>query len=93
VGRGQLLAEIEPTDYRNAVNAAVAQKEAAQKIAEKADAGLRKGSGAKFEGRSYWVGFARSLRVIPAMQPERLARSPASLQCVHQVCRFYTAPS
>ena len=42
VGRGQLLAEIEPTDYRNAVNIAVAQKEAAQEVARKADAGLRK---------------------------------------------------
>src|SRR5579862_5346868 len=42
VGRGQLLAEIEPTDYRNAVNVAIAQKEAAQEIAKKADAGLRK---------------------------------------------------
>jgi len=29
VTKGQLLAEIEPTDYRNALNAATAQKEAA----------------------------------------------------------------
>ena len=35
VGRGQLLAEIEPTDYRNAVNAAIAQKEAAQESPRK----------------------------------------------------------
>ena len=42
MGRGQLLAEIEPTDYRNAVNVAVAQKEAAQEVAKKADSGLRK---------------------------------------------------
>lgn len=42
VKKGQLLAEIEATDYRNAFNAAVAQKEAALAIAEKADAGLRK---------------------------------------------------
>ena len=42
VNKGQLLAEIEPTDYRNAFNAATAQKEAAQAVAQKADAGLRK---------------------------------------------------
>src|SRR5271165_6635927 len=42
VSKGQLLAEIEPTDYRNAFNAAAAQKEAALAVAEKADAGLRK---------------------------------------------------
>jgi len=42
VSKGQLLAEIEPTDYQNAFNAAAAQKEAAQAVAEKADAGLRK---------------------------------------------------
>jgi multidrug efflux pump subunit AcrA (membrane-fusion protein) len=42
VSKGQLLAEIEPTDYRNASNAATAQKEAAQAVAEKAEAGLRK---------------------------------------------------
>jgi multidrug efflux pump subunit AcrA (membrane-fusion protein) len=42
VNKGQLLAEIEPTDYRNAFNASAAQKEAAQAIAQKADAGLRK---------------------------------------------------
>ena len=33
VSKGQLLAEIEPTDYRNAFNAATAQKEAAQAVA------------------------------------------------------------
>ena len=42
VSKGQLLAEIEPTDYRNAFNAAAAQKDAAQAAAEKAEAGLRK---------------------------------------------------
>ena len=42
VARGQLLAEIEPTDYRNAFNAATGQKDAAQAVAQKADAGLRK---------------------------------------------------
>ena len=42
VSKGQLLAEIEPTDYRNAFNAAAAQKEALLAVAEKADAGLRK---------------------------------------------------
>jgi multidrug efflux pump subunit AcrA (membrane-fusion protein) len=42
VSKGQLLAEIEPTDYRNAFNAATAQKAAAQAVSEKADAGLRK---------------------------------------------------
>jgi multidrug efflux pump subunit AcrA (membrane-fusion protein) len=42
VSKGQLLAEIEPTDYRNAFNAAAAQKAAAQAVAEKAEAGLRK---------------------------------------------------
>jgi multidrug efflux pump subunit AcrA (membrane-fusion protein) len=42
VNKGQLLAEIEPTDYRNAFNAAAAQKNAAQATADRADAGLRK---------------------------------------------------
>ena len=42
VSKGQLLAEIEPTDYRNAFNAATAQKEAALAVSQKADAGLRK---------------------------------------------------
>src|SRR5215471_5986649 len=42
VSKGQLLAEIEPTDYQNAFNTAVAQKAAAQAVAERADAGLRK---------------------------------------------------
>src|SRR5271157_4856768 len=42
VSKGQLLAEIEPTDYRNAFNAATAQKEAALAVEQKADAGLRK---------------------------------------------------
>ena len=42
VSKGQLLAEIEPTDYRNAFNAATAQKEAAFAVAQRADAGLRK---------------------------------------------------
>jgi multidrug efflux pump subunit AcrA (membrane-fusion protein) len=42
VSKGQVLAEIEPTDYRNAFNAATAQKEAAKSVSQKADAGLRK---------------------------------------------------
>ncbi len=42
VTKGQLLAELEPTDYRNAFNAAAAQKDAAQAAAEKAEAGVRK---------------------------------------------------
>ena len=42
VTKGQLLAEIESTDYQNAFNAAAAQKAAAQAVSERADAGLRK---------------------------------------------------
>jgi len=42
VGRGQLLAEIEPTDYRNALDAANAQRQVAEALAQKAGAGLRK---------------------------------------------------
>src|SRR5208282_2922318 len=42
VSKGQLLAEIEPTDYQNAFNAATAQKEAALAVSQKAEAGLRK---------------------------------------------------
>src|ERR1051325_11627489 len=42
VTKGQLLAEIEPTDYRNAFDAANAQKEAAAAAAQKAEAGVRK---------------------------------------------------
>lgn len=42
VSKGQLLAEIEPTDYRNALDAAAAQKEAARSVSQRADAGLRK---------------------------------------------------
>jgi multidrug efflux pump subunit AcrA (membrane-fusion protein) len=41
VYKGQLLAEIEPTDYRNEFNAATAQKEAAQAVQRRADAGVR----------------------------------------------------
>ncbi len=41
VNKGQLLAEIEPTDYRNEFNAATAQKEAAQAVQQRADAGVR----------------------------------------------------
>jgi len=41
VSKGQLLAEIEPTDYRNAFNAATAQKEAAHAVQQRADAGVR----------------------------------------------------
>lgn len=42
VSKGQLLAEIEPTDYRNAFDTAAAQKEAARAVAERANDGLRK---------------------------------------------------
>src|SRR3984957_8214855 len=42
VGRGQLLAELEPTDYRNALDAANAQKQVAEALEQKAAAGLRK---------------------------------------------------
>lgn len=42
VVEGQLLAELEPTDYRNAYDAAQAQKEVAEATARKAEAGLRK---------------------------------------------------
>jgi len=42
VVKGQLLAEIESTDYRNAFNAAAAHKEAAVAVEQRADAGLRK---------------------------------------------------
>ena len=41
VSKGQLLAEIEPTDYRNAFNAATGQKEAALATAQKVEAGVR----------------------------------------------------
>jgi len=42
VSKGQLLAEIEPTDYRNTFNTAEAQREAAKAVSQRADAGLRK---------------------------------------------------
>ena len=42
VSKGQLLAEIEPTDYRNAFNAADAQKAAAVAVEQRADAGVRR---------------------------------------------------
>ncbi len=42
VSKGQLLAEIEPTDYRNAFDTAAAQKAAALAVVMKAEAGLRK---------------------------------------------------
>jgi multidrug efflux pump subunit AcrA (membrane-fusion protein) len=42
VTKGQLLAELEPTDYQNVFNEAAAQKNAARALAEKADAGVRK---------------------------------------------------
>jgi membrane fusion protein (multidrug efflux system) len=42
VTKGELLAEIEPTDYRNSFNAATGQMLAAQAVAQKAEAGLRK---------------------------------------------------
>jgi multidrug efflux pump subunit AcrA (membrane-fusion protein) len=41
VNKGQVLAEIEATDYRNAFNAAAAQKEAAQAVRQRADDGVR----------------------------------------------------
>ncbi len=42
VTKGQLLAELEATDYQNAFNAATAQKAAALAVSQRADAGLRK---------------------------------------------------
>ena len=42
VNRGQLLADLEPTDYRNALDAANAQRQMAEALAQKADAGPRK---------------------------------------------------
>jgi multidrug efflux pump subunit AcrA (membrane-fusion protein) len=42
VSQGQLLAEIDPTDYRNAFNAAEAQKAAAVAVEQRADDGVRK---------------------------------------------------
>jgi multidrug efflux pump subunit AcrA (membrane-fusion protein) len=42
VTKGQLLAEIEPTDYQNAFHAAVAQQAASQAVSQRADAGFRK---------------------------------------------------
>lgn len=42
VSKGQLLAELDPTDYRNALDAASAQKQVAEALAQKASAGLRK---------------------------------------------------
>src|SRR4029077_10271566 len=42
VNRGQLLAELDPRDYRNAFDAANAQRQMAEALAQKADAGLRK---------------------------------------------------
>src|SRR5690242_3261102 len=42
VSKGQLLAEIEPTDYRNAFEAATAQHAAAAAVSERAEAGVRK---------------------------------------------------
>jgi multidrug resistance efflux pump len=42
VSRGQMLAALEPTDYRNAFDAANAQRQAAEALAQKAAAGPRK---------------------------------------------------
>jgi multidrug efflux pump subunit AcrA (membrane-fusion protein) len=42
VSRGQLLAALEPTDYRNALDVANAQRKMAEALAQKADAGPRK---------------------------------------------------
>ncbi len=42
ITRGQVLAELEPTDYRNALDAANAQRQMAEALAQKADAGPRK---------------------------------------------------
>ena len=42
VTKGQLLAEIDPTDYRNVYNSAEAQKAAAIAVEQRADAGVRK---------------------------------------------------
>ena len=61
VSKGQLLAEIEPTDYRNAFNAAAAQKEAAQAVQQRADAGVR-----QQELEQARIDFERSARRIQA---------------------------
>jgi multidrug efflux pump subunit AcrA (membrane-fusion protein) len=42
VAKGQLLAEIEPTDYRNAFHTAMAQQAASEAVSQRADAGFRK---------------------------------------------------
>src|SRR5215470_3298405 len=42
VSKGQLLAQIETTDYQNAHNTATAQHHAAQAVEQRADAGPRK---------------------------------------------------
>jgi multidrug efflux pump subunit AcrA (membrane-fusion protein) len=42
VSKGQLLAALDPTDYRNAFEAANAQKQVAEALAQKAAGGLRK---------------------------------------------------
>ena len=42
VTKGQLLAEIEPTDYQNVLNVATGQKEAAAAVQKRAEAGVRK---------------------------------------------------
>ena len=42
VVKGQVLAELDATDYRNALDAAKAQTQAAEALASKADAGLRR---------------------------------------------------
>jgi multidrug efflux pump subunit AcrA (membrane-fusion protein) len=42
VSKGQLLADLDPADYRNGFDAAKAQKEAAEALAQKAAAGPRK---------------------------------------------------
>ena len=73
VTKGQLLAEIEPTDYRNAFNAATAQKEAALAVAQKADAGLR-----KQELEQARIDFERCGRRIQAHEVPGGAKEPSS---------------
>ena len=45
VSKGQLLAEIDPTDYRNAFNVATAQHAAATAVSQRANAGSAPGTG------------------------------------------------
>ncbi len=75
MSKGHLLAETEPTDYRNAFNAATAQKEAVLAVARKAVVGLRtqvlEHAGIDFERRGDECKRGKSL-VAPAWRARRL---------------------